>query len=209
VLAVGVLNFLLTAWILNITLIFAIYFAVPLLAAAVAAFPDTTGRRRRMAMALFVILIAGDATIRLAKYARVAATWAARDPAPLEEFVASNLPPGSVVFGPAFFYFYAVERAGSYYVTSSRESEAAWPRHVEPGPPEPLPAGPRYLLWSDWDAAGPLPPALACPGSRLLGTYQPAPDDGWRLGPLETLPGHLPDTYAPTQVYALPPGCGW
>lgn len=141
----------------------------------------------------------------------MAVAWDARDPRPVDEFIVAHVPRGSIVLGPAYFFFYAVERAGSRYVAVSRTSAADWTRWFpQSGIVKPLPRGARrYLVWPDYETLQALPPGLPCPGSHVVARFVPASDSRHLLGPLASLPGILRETYPSSTLYALPRGCGW
>jgi hypothetical protein len=203
-LAIAAVNFLVTAWIMNLTFALGSYFAVGLLAVVLAVFPRTEGRRRQVALALVGVLLVVDVSVRLGRYARVVATWPARDPAPIDRFVRQHVPAGSLVYGPNYFYIYAVERAGSRYLAASRLSAADWTRQVpQAAPATPLDARtPRYMLWPADEV-----PDLVCEGARVVARFDPPADNRRWLGPLGRLANSLPDTYHPTRLWRWPPGC--
>jgi hypothetical protein len=210
-LAVGVLNFALTLWMLNLTFSLAIYFAVGLLAVVLAAFPRTTGWKRTATLTAMTVLLTGDLAVRVVRTGRVAATWAPRDPDLMDAFVRDHVPAGSLVYGPAFFYFYAVERAGSRYLYASGVSGADWTRNVPQAVATTVldPEQPRYMIWPvDEDLVEPLPQAFVCPGSRVVARFEPPPDYRHLLGPLGELANSMPETYQSTVLRRLPPGCG-
>jgi hypothetical protein len=99
---------------------YGIYWALPLLPAALALCwpslsPDAPAASRRcvaVSLACLAVLYVG---IRCVKTAQALDTWRARDATLVESFVASQIPSGSLVYGPAEYYYYAVERSGSVY----------------------------------------------------------------------------------------------
>jgi hypothetical protein len=227
VVAVAVVNAGLMIALQNLTFALASYFTIPLLAAALAALPQA-GRTSRVnanadarlqaaAVALFGTLVTADLVVRTAKYFRLATVWQASSPAPLELFVRTHVPAGSEVYGPDFFYFYAVERAGSRYLAASRESAAEWTRLVTPlsGRDATSPAAHashRYLIWPvDSSLVGQPPAAFNCAGRRDIAHYEPP--QGWRengrdpLGGLLRVTEGLPRTYPQSVLMQLPSGC--
>lgn len=207
-LAVVVVNAAASIAVMNHTFVFAIYFAVGPLIAVVATMPPLARRRRAIAMALLGALVTIDVAVRTAKYIRVVATWDARDARPIERFVAAHIPAGSLALGPPPFYFYAVERTGSLYFDVTQSSLQSWSRMSGEPVWADRPGARRYLLWPDDSRLYQAPAELMCPGLRLVARYMPPPDSRRLLGPLASLPGILPDTYSPTSLYEVLPGCG-
>jgi hypothetical protein len=227
VVAVAVVNAVLMIALQNLTFALASYFTIPLLAAALAAVPQAglksrlyengDGRRRAIAIALLGTLVAADLTVRSAKYARLVLVWQASSPAPLERFVRARVPAGSEVYGPDFFYFYAVERAGSRYVAASGQSAAEWTRLVTPRPRSAAPSGAerashRYLIWPvDSSLVGQSPAAFDCAGRRDIAQFRPpanrAENRRDHLGRLLGVTEGLPRTYPSSVLTRLPSGC--
>lgn len=211
VLAAATLNVAMWLMLSNLTFVFGTYFALPLLSVALA-LPDALLPKhrsvRRVAVGLLLLCCVG---VRGLKYAALAATWDARDPAPLEQFMRAHVPVGSEVIGVQSFGFYAVERAGSRYRLESSGGQASWAQTVENSRTQPLArvddghVQGRFLLKSlddpgDTDYAC----ALADPAS-LVATYVPAANRLDRLGsigPLTGAPG-----YPRTALYRLPSDC--
>ena len=199
-----------TAWVMNYAFTLGLYFAVCLLAVVVATFPRLGGRARWLPAALVLALLIGDLGLRGVRTARLAQTWAAGDPAPLDAFVRAHVPAGSLVFGPDLFYYYAVERAGAQYLleTALRGPEH-WTALVQRGEATPLGTHQaRYLLWPvDDRLAGPIPGPLACAGARVVARFDPPPHPSphdWIVG----IASVLPSTYEATDLWRLPSNCG-
>lgn len=206
VLAVTVGNAVVSAGIMNLTFALSTYFAIPLLAAVVATLPpsDRGGRLSVAITTLFALFVVAEGAVRLTRYARVAVTWPARDPAPLARFISTHVPRGSAVWGPDYFFIYAVEQAGSRYLTSSGISGADWARLVPQTQParQVDPRASRFLLWPDGDD---LP--TMCPGSQAVARFDVPADHRNLLRMFGRLANSLPDTYHSTELYRLPPGC--
>ncbi|HVZ19828.1 MAG TPA: hypothetical protein VG871_02130, partial [Vicinamibacterales bacterium] len=127
--------FAITVVVLNYTFSISDYFVLPLLAVVLSS-PTliTSGSRllRSVPAAAFVVA----AVVMPGRYARIAATWDARDPDGINDFIADHVPPGSVVVGPEAPYFFPVERSGSTYRAISPRSWADWARWVPVIEPE-------------------------------------------------------------------------
>jgi hypothetical protein len=189
----------------NGTFFFEIYWALPLLVAVLAIIRSTPRTRR-----LFAALLLAFAAARTVKYVRVGATWAARDPAPLDAFVRANVPAGADVVGPEDFYFFAVERAGAHYLFAYPDSWATWARWVPQFDPSLVHAcrrcGPnanRFLIWPSPYYS--IPPQYACAIQSRVATYDPPALPN--LGPLSPEANALSE-YPTTVVYRLRPSCG-
>jgi hypothetical protein len=202
--------FVLTFTTMNLTWSVGDYFALPLLAVvfAMPRWERTVGRR--MLAAAIGCLIACDVGLMALRYTRAAATWAARDPAPLDDFVRAHVPPGSDVVGPEAPYFFPVERSGSRYRTVSPESWADWARWVPLIEPEAIAAArqipiaqpiDRFFIWPMDDD---LPPEYACARAHVVATYRRPPDYLHLLGPLART---MDVGYLSTVLYRLPPHC--
>jgi hypothetical protein len=199
----GVLSFAM----MNLTFLFGIYFAVPLLVVLLAlpwrAFGVSLHARRTVVSVLLgAYLVSAGVT-----YARVALTWDARDPALIRQFLQANVPPGATVVGPRSRFFLAVEDAGASYVTVSHESFADWaqwaadPNRVAVPAISSPPRRAQFLLWpSDWL----LPTGYECAVTDPAVHYTPPPVqapsiltkfDGGDLG------------YPPLTLYRLGPAC--
>jgi len=64
------------------------------------------------------VLVAG--LLRVGKITEVIASWTARDPQPIANFVCNQVPQNSRVFGPTGPYYYAVEECGSHYLYAGK-----------------------------------------------------------------------------------------
>ncbi len=188
----------------NGTFFFEIYWALPLLVAVLAIVRSTP--RTRL---LFAALLLAFAAVRLVKYVRVAATWAARDPAPIEAFVRSHVPAGADVVGPEDFYFFAVERVGARYLFAYPDSWATWARWVPQFDPSLVhacrPCAPnanRFLIWPVPYYS--IPPQYACAIESRVATYDPPPVRN--LGPFRPEPNALA-AYPTTVLYRLRASC--
>jgi len=144
-------------------------------------------------------------------YARVAATWQARDPDSLYAFVTRHVPATSAVAGPRAPYFFAVERSGARYRSVSPESWADWARWMPDVEPEALAearrvpitsTGERFLIWRADDE---VPAEYACATTHQVAVFEPAPTHLELLG---WLGARTWDTGYPKSVlYRLPQGC--
>jgi hypothetical protein len=180
-----------------------IYWAVPVLAVALAVPYERLGRARVAAWLAAGLLVA-DVGVTGVRWARIAATWESRDPARIEAFVREHIPPGSAVIGPEAQYLVAVEKAGSRYFHWRESSHADWARWAPVDPPErevlPVWRG-RYLIWPTREE---LPGEYACAAGRPLGQFVPASTSLHALGPL----GVTDDRgFLPSRIYALSPSC--
>jgi hypothetical protein len=203
------LTYVATAIILNYTFSNGEYFALPLFVVVVALPPRTFGLASRPLAVLVALLLVGDVGFYALRTARVAATWNASDPIPLNAFVASHVPSGSVVVGPETPYFFPVERNGSRYRTVAAASWADWARWVPIVEPESVrpahireaPATARFFIWPDGDD---LPEHYECVRGHVVDVFVPAKNYLYLLGRL----GHPTDQgYPKTVLYDLPPGC--
>ncbi len=202
-------NFLVTLWLVNLTFALASYFALGLLVAGLAAVPDRA-TTRRVATIAFALLRGIFTVVRVGRTVRVAAEWERRDPAPIERFVRSHVPGGSYVYGPDYFYLYAVERTGSRYLSGSGRSGAGWARLVpQRTVPHPLDESrPRYLIWPvDEGLVEPMPDSLRCAGAQVIARFEPVGTTSG-LARLSRPDGALPETYVASVLTRLPPGCG-
>ena len=165
--------------------IFVVPLLIPVLAALTARILRSSGPRTVRGtvlgawMALAIILVA----FRSGKVLAWFASYQERDPQPLQEFISSNVPADSRVFGPEDFYFYAVERAGSHYLfyrpripsglLSKADHDLNWDEQLKEG-------GGVFLVWPKEDR---LPSGLAAANLHLLGSFT-APQGkepmGWR-----------------------------
>jgi len=171
-----------SAALFTMTFFFATYVIVPLFVVVLAAAPVRLPRRTVVAGACALMLAFG--AMRTGKHVRTAVTWSARDAGRMDAFVAAHVPPGSVVIGPHYLYFFPVERAGSRFRSASAQNWADWTQWIDAAPPpETINAGaPVFMLWpDDRDLIfGPAPPG-ACAGGEATATYEPPPDDLPRL----------------------------
>jgi hypothetical protein len=217
VVAVTVVHAVLMLALQNLTFALASYFTIPLLAALLAAFPAVNGRRQVVALTLLGTLTATDLAVRTAKYARLATVWQASSPAPLESFVRRHVQSGSRVYGPDFFYLYAVEQAGSRYLAASRQSAAEWTRLVTLRPAAAAPSAAQgashlYLIWpADASLVGQPPRSFDCAGRGESAHYEPPANQLQkgqdRLGRLLGVTQGLPRTYPESVLVRLPSGC--
>jgi hypothetical protein len=214
VLAVGWINLVVGLGGMNFTFVYSMYFAIPLLAIVLAlprrVFPQVDSR---VVGLLICGLLTCDVGVRAAKYARVVSTWAARDPGAIETFVRDHVPEGSDVVGPNRYYLYAVEGAGSRYLSDDSQSPADWarwirrfdPRLVLP-PVRHSPIASRFLMWPSQES---LPDGYTCAEEHRVATFQPAPSHDFivfnRAGTLGLANGA--ESYPPTSLYRLPAGC--
>jgi len=211
-------TFVVSAVLMNLTFTLTTYCAIPLFA-VVAALPRgyfTVGLPRvdrRLAAAACAALLWCDATVIGVRAARIAASWSARETAPLEAFLKKHVPADSDVIGPFNSYFFVVEQSGAHFWMMSPQSWADWARwvpQIEPeavGPyPRLRPPAARFFIW---ETERPLPPHYGC--GALVATYVPPPpsalagvsiaassDTGYPQTDLYRLPDDCPDGYDPT-----------
>jgi len=204
-LALAVANLALCTILFNLTFLFAVYFSAPLLA-VVLALPMWQAGGRRAAIGL-TILLAAVTGVRVVKYVRVAATWQARDPAPMDAFL-RQVPAGSIVFGPPHFYYYSAERAGSEYRVADGVSWADWARWGEPRnePRDDVSGRPAFLVWPLDREEYPVPDAFTCALAAEVGTFAPAGEHLAALGPLGSTAG-IPASYPASGLYNVDAGC--
>ena len=163
----------------NFTFFFGIYLFIPMLAVALA---SASGTPTKIASNLLAVLLVADVAVRTGRYVRLAAVWPGTDPEQVERFVKAHVPPGSDVVGEESFYFFAVERAGSHYLFTTRSS-ADWTRWVPESDPSraagaPRAVGPhaaRFLVWPADEARYPVPPYLACARGDAVAVFDPLP----------------------------------
>ncbi|MGC2060561.1 MAG: hypothetical protein WA653_20010, partial [Candidatus Sulfotelmatobacter sp.] len=97
-------------------------FVVPLVIPVLTALTAKTLRNRErsavrgIVLGSWLILAIVLVAIRSGKVVAWLASYHERDPQPLQDFIAKNVPIDSRVFGPGEFYFYAVQSAGSRYL---------------------------------------------------------------------------------------------
>jgi hypothetical protein len=206
-------------WGMNITFSLGMYFALPAFAVVLALPQRWFGLPPPAMVALVSIVLAFDVASAAVRVARIAATWEARDPEPVTEFLRRHVPADSSVVGPNALYFFPVEAIGAHYRSFAAESHADWARwatslHAFAPPsdrgPRPDPQGERFfILQSGHD----LPAGYAC--AEYLTSYQSPPHYLHRLGPfssswdigfpstdLYTLPSTCPVGYDPTGTRA-------
>jgi hypothetical protein len=204
----GWITFVLSVTVMNIAAVFRPYSVLPLFAAVLAIPFEALNVKPRTIAVGVTCLVLCDLSVSVVRYTLVAATWSARDPAPLEAFFKNHVPAGSAVIGPVDFYFTAVERSGARYLSMDAESYGTWARWVPVIEPEARAALPwkaaegRYLVWPDEN----LPDEYACAIRHIVAVYQPAPGYLKLLGPL--IRAMANDVGFPkTLLYQLPPGC--
>jgi hypothetical protein len=160
-------------------------------------------------VAVLVVIDLGDLAYRIVA---VTATWEARDPSPVNEFVARYVPAGSAVVGPDEPFLFPVERGFSRYRTISPRSWADWARWVPDIEPAATlvarriavpPPRARFLIWHKDD---PLPEGYECAASSPVATFEPAPPAAWMPRLLRDAVGPEPG-YPAATLYALPAGC--
>ncbi len=196
---------------MNLTFQKTTYIALPLFIAVLAMPYENMDLHPRAVTGAVTTLLAVELVVSAVWYARVAATWDARDPDAVYAFFDQHVPRGSAVIGLYGPYYIAVERSGSRYRSISRRSWADWARWVPIIEPEAVveardvpttPTGERYLIWGPDDR---LPAAYACAGGHDVATFRPAPT---RLRLLGSLGSRTWDTgYPPIVLYHLPAGC--
>jgi hypothetical protein len=165
--------------------IFVVPLLIPVLVALTARILRRSGARRVQAMVLgaWMVLAILLVTIRAGKVVAWLASYQERDPRPLQEFISSNIPTDSRVFGPEELYFYAVEQAGSHYLfyrpnipsglLSKADHNLNWEEQLKDGHAV-------YLVWPREDR---LPHDLTVANLRLVGSFVTEPGKeptGWR-----------------------------
>lgn len=207
-LATTVAGGVLIVWGMNITFSLGVYFAVPVFAVVLALPRRTFSVPAGVLIAFVSTLLAADLAVAGVRYARVAATWAARDPVPLTEFLRLHVPAGSSVAGPNALYFFPVEAIGAHYRSFSPESHADWARWATRldafAPPadrrvSPGPEGQKFFIWQTGDD---LPQQYRC--ALRVASYAPPPIHLNRLGPFG---GSWDIGFPATDVYRLPLEC--
>jgi hypothetical protein len=218
---------LLTGWLtfiaglvtLNLTFTQTTYIALPLFIVVLAMPYESLRLPPRALTVAAVAVLSIEAGLAGISYARVAATWDARDPDRLYRFFDRYVPDGAAVIGPPAPYFMAVERSGARYLSVSPESWADWARWVPILEPQAVaearkvpvaPTAGRYLIWLAGDE---LPGEYACAATHQIAVYEPPPDHldllgwigrrtwdtGYRKSILYQLPAGCPTGYDPTQ----------
>jgi hypothetical protein len=89
------------------------------------------------------VLVAG--LLRVGKITEVIASWTARDPQPIANFVCNQVPQNSRVFGPTGPYYYAVEECGSHYLYAGKWTASGLQSSLDP--PDPVFRSGDFLLW--------------------------------------------------------------
>ena len=207
------IGLVITVVVLNYTFSIAEYYVLPLFAVLMATPRRLLDARPRLVAATMGLLFTCCLGVLAFRYVRVAATWDARDPEPLNRFVAAYVPAGSAVIGPEAPYFFPVERSGSRYRTMSPRSWADWARWVPIVEPEAMllarqrlvaPAGQRFLLLPTDDD---FPPEYECARAHLVAVFHPAANWMSRLGPIGRVNAADNLGYPETSLYRLPQNC--
>ena len=209
-LVAGWTTLVITFTVFNYMFVFGTYAVLPLFAVALAVpISPSVLTRRTLALAAVVALCAFGG-LRAAKYARGAATWTGRDPEPLRAFIASHVPAGSTVVGMEQMYYFAVERAGSRYLTSDTVSWADWTRwipaieHRPPGAVR-MPRG-DFLVWpAPGERYYEFPSYLECARSHRVATFRPPPPD-WPSLLMFSNDDHVVD-YPESDLFRLSEAC--
>jgi hypothetical protein len=192
-----------------------IYFVTPVMIVALA----TAGTTRVPADGRRALVVACAATaalfiaLRLVKSAQIVESWKGRDPAAVETFFHTNVPPGSDVFGLSQYYFYAVERSGAHFKAYDAEPFG------EPFPGSPTIGRPplsmradlrarvrgHLLIWPDEGESW--PPAFECAHNHPVARWVPTQGAGMlsRLPIFSRFAGRL--TYPATTIYRMPEDC--
>jgi hypothetical protein len=210
VLGVAATTFVTTVVLFKLAFFFATFWAVPLFVVVLALSPRLRMPPRAVTMAAACLLLFFGA-VRVAKLARAAVTWSARDESRIEAFVSAHVPRGSLVVGPHYLYLFPVERSGSLYETANAPW-ADWTRWIademRAAPPaaRSLGASDRFIFWPTNEdlVYGPLPPGACAPGEAIA-TFEPPPDNlpylSWLTAP-DDLRG-----YPRATLYRLSNGC--
>jgi hypothetical protein len=210
VLGVAATTFVTTVMLFKLAFFFATFWAVPLFVVVLALSPRLRVPPRAVAMAASCLLLFFGA-VRVAKHARAAVTWSARDESRVEAFVSVHVPRGSLVVGPHYLYLFPVERSGSLYETANAPW-ADWTRWIaremRAAPPvaRSFGASDRFLFWpTNEDLVYGPPPSGACAPGDAIATFEPPPDDlphlSW-LTAADDLRG-----YPRATLYELSNGC--
>ena len=205
----GWITLVVTMTVMNYIIGYRLYVIVPLFAVVLAMPYRKLKVGSRLLAAGVAALVMCDVGVSAIRYARIGATWAARNPAPVDEFFRTYVPPGSAVMGDQAPYFLAVERSGAWYWTVSATSEADWTRWVPTLEPDATTVArqvevarpsTRFLVWPIDDD---LPDGYGCARGRVVAVYVPAPNHLDLLGPL----GDRDVGYPESVLYQLPPDC--
>ena len=153
--------------------IFVVPLVVPALITLTAKLLRNCGPRtiQRIVLCSWLLLAIVLVAIRSGKVIAWLASYHERDPQALQDFIASEVPGNSRVFGPEEFYFYAVEAAGSHYLfvrpriptglVSKLDHDLNWQEQLKAGPAV-------YLIWPKDES---LPRGLAPVNLHLEGTF--------------------------------------
>ncbi len=159
-----------------------IFWGLPLLVVVLATLATQLPPAATRALCIALVLAAcANGGLRAVKMLNLAASWAARDSQRLEDFARQNIPAGSRVIGPAEFYFYAVERAGSTYRFHEPLRDAYFPfleNKLNPAfPAAQRQTFPAHFLW--WPVGKPLPASCRCTEANRVATYTPPVANSW------------------------------
>ncbi len=139
----GAMNAVLTLVLISNPTAYEVYWMALPLAAACASFQGVVqGGRKRIAMSALLAAALCWTGLRVAKDVEIFRSWNSRDPQPVSDFMAAHVPPGSTVYGPEDYFYYAVEMAGSQY----RFTEFNYPPSV---PVVKSHSAPQFLIWPD------------------------------------------------------------
>jgi hypothetical protein len=209
---------LVTAWttlvvtmtLFNFTFLFGTYSVLPLFAIVIAVPTPMSDLPKRGTAWLALGLLLCFGAVRAGKIVRAGVTWSARNPARLERFIQTHVPPGSEVMGPLQNYFFAVEMSGSRYLTAGQVSAADWARWIPEIEHREAPKlsdriSARYLLWPADESRYAMPGPIACARGDMIAAYQPPPDD---IPALSWLVKNDPQAgYPTTFLYTLKERC--
>lgn len=199
-----------TATVLNYTFTIGEYIALPLFS-VIAAWPGLPVRRG-VATGAVVLLLAIDTADLAFRATAVAATWAARDPDPVNAFIAAYVPARSAVIGAEAPFLFPVERNFSRYRTVSPRSWADWARWVPIVEPKAtlaaraIPVEEPVARFFIWQNDSPLPDGYACAAPHAVAAFEPAPIASWTPRWMRTLLGPEPG-YPAATLYRLPDDC--
>lgn len=214
----------LTLLLISRPLSYATYWALPLLPVAIVATPSFTPQRGQhtvwLVYGLWVSLAMSYVGIRVIKYGELLGSWQARDPQTINSFVRTYIQPGSRVYGPWSYYYWAVEGAGSRYVSAERwqggkAAATVLPSEVQRQLKALLKGRAResydssvngaasvseFLIWPDDQT---LPAGFSCAGENVLARYKPLASGSSWIARLHPGGGGYPAT----TIYQLAPGC--